>query len=85
MNRRSGPGRATETGANADQCRLMGCVTIGVAFSSEELGRLTTGWVTDHFHPWIDAQGNPPLVWSVLGGDAEATRTRPNGSASGPE
>jgi len=29
-------------------------------------------WVSDHFHPWIDKQGQSPLVWSVLGGIATA-------------
>ncbi len=29
--------------------------------------------VSDHFHPWIDRQGNSPFVWSVLGGIAQAT------------
>lgn len=29
--------------------------------------------VSDHFHPWIDAQGEAPFVWSVLGGIAAAT------------
>ncbi len=29
--------------------------------------------VSDHFHPWIDRQGESPFVWSVLGGIAEAT------------
>ena len=38
----------------------------------EELG-LPTCWVTDHFHPWVDAQGNSPFVWSVIGGIASAT------------
>jgi G6PDH family F420-dependent oxidoreductase len=23
--------------------------------------------ISDHFHPWNDAQGNSPLVWSVIG------------------
>jgi len=23
--------------------------------------------VSDHFHPWIDEQGQSPFVWSVLG------------------
>ena len=31
--------------------------------------------IYDHFHPWIDAQGQSPFVWSVLGGIAEATTT----------
>lgn len=29
--------------------------------------------ISDHFHPWIDRQGQAPFVWSVLGGIAEAT------------
>jgi G6PDH family F420-dependent oxidoreductase len=31
--------------------------------------------ISDHFHPWIDAQGQSPFVWSVIGGIAEATST----------
>ena len=29
--------------------------------------------ISDHFHPWLDAQGHSPFVWSVLGGIAQAT------------
>jgi coenzyme F420-dependent glucose-6-phosphate dehydrogenase len=29
--------------------------------------------ISDHFHPWVDRQGNSPFVWAVLGGIAEAT------------
>ena len=29
--------------------------------------------VSDHFHPWIDRQGESPFVWSVLGGIAATT------------
>ena len=29
--------------------------------------------ISDHFHPWIDAQGHSPFVWAVLGGIAERT------------
>jgi coenzyme F420-dependent glucose-6-phosphate dehydrogenase len=29
--------------------------------------------ISDHFHPWLDAQGHSPFVWSVLGGIAAAT------------
>ncbi|HEY2541611.1 MAG TPA: TIGR03557 family F420-dependent LLM class oxidoreductase, partial [Gaiellaceae bacterium] len=29
--------------------------------------------VSDHFHPWVDAQGHSPFVWSTLGGIAQAT------------
>lgn len=24
-------------------------------------------WISDHFHPWNDAQGHSPFVWSVIG------------------
>ncbi|MEV4244102.1 TIGR03557 family F420-dependent LLM class oxidoreductase [Streptosporangium canum] len=30
-------------------------------------------WISDHFHPWLDVQGNSPFVWSVIGALAEAT------------
>ena len=29
--------------------------------------------ISDHFHPWIDRQGQSPFVWSVLGGIAART------------
>jgi coenzyme F420-dependent glucose-6-phosphate dehydrogenase len=29
--------------------------------------------ISDHFHPWVDAQGQSPFVWSVIGGVAQAT------------
>jgi coenzyme F420-dependent glucose-6-phosphate dehydrogenase len=29
--------------------------------------------VSDHFHPWTDAQGQSPFVWSVIGGIARET------------
>jgi coenzyme F420-dependent glucose-6-phosphate dehydrogenase len=61
--------------------------TLGYKLSSEEFGprdlvrfgRLAeeTGFgfalISDHFHPWIDTQGQSPFVWSVIGGLAEAT------------
>jgi coenzyme F420-dependent glucose-6-phosphate dehydrogenase len=60
---------------------------LGVGFSSEELEPheivraaslaeevgFTTAWISDHYHPWIDAQGQSPFVWSILGGVAQAT------------
>lgn len=62
---------------------------IGVFLSSEEHGPrdlvahgaaaaehgFTDLSVSDHFHPWIDAQGNSPFVWGVLGGLAAAVPT----------
>jgi G6PDH family F420-dependent oxidoreductase len=29
--------------------------------------------ISDHFHPWVDRQGNSPFVWATLGAVAEAT------------
>jgi len=29
--------------------------------------------ISDHYHPWVDAQGESPFVWSVIGGIAQAT------------
>src|SRR5438874_3510716 len=60
---------------------------IGYALSSEEhrpgdLVRFAAGaeasgfrfgLISDHFHPWTDAQGQSPFVWSVIGGIAHAT------------
>jgi coenzyme F420-dependent glucose-6-phosphate dehydrogenase len=31
--------------------------------------------ISDHYHPWVDAQGHSPFVWSTLGGIAQATET----------
>jgi G6PDH family F420-dependent oxidoreductase len=31
-------------------------------------------WVSDHFHPWLEAQGESPFVWAVLGAIAATTR-----------
>jgi coenzyme F420-dependent glucose-6-phosphate dehydrogenase len=30
--------------------------------------------ISDHFHPWIDRQGQSPFVWAVLGAVGQATR-----------
>jgi coenzyme F420-dependent glucose-6-phosphate dehydrogenase len=29
--------------------------------------------ISDHYHPWTDAQGQSPFVWSVIGGIAQVT------------
>jgi len=29
-------------------------------------------WISDHFHPWTDRQGNSPFVWSVIGALSQA-------------
>ena len=60
---------------------------IGYKLSSEEFGPdelvrqarmaeergFTFALISDHFHPWIDAQGHSPFVWSVIGALAHAT------------
>lgn len=40
---------------------------------AEEVG-FSFALVSDHFHPWLDAQGQSPFVWSVLGGMAQVTQ-----------
>lgn len=62
-------------------------VRFGYKLSSEEFGARElvaqakraeeTGFsfaaISDHFHPWIDEQGESPFVWGVLGAIAQAT------------
>ncbi|MCA0452440.1 MAG: TIGR03557 family F420-dependent LLM class oxidoreductase [Chloroflexi bacterium] len=44
------------------------------AKQAEQAG-FTFALISDHYHPWIDKQGESPYVWSVLGGIAQATTT----------
>ncbi|GAA2171098.1 LLM class F420-dependent oxidoreductase [Actinomadura napierensis] len=30
-------------------------------------------WISDHFHPWLDEQGQASFVWSVIGAISQAT------------
>src|SRR5436853_2560468 len=69
-------------------------VAIGYALSSEEhrpselvrYARMAEeagfafALLSDHFHPWIDKQGQSPFAWSVLGGIAGATTRIPIGT-----
>lgn len=62
-------------------------IRIGYALSSEEhaaadlirnaAAAQKTGFsfafISDHYHPWVNKQGNSPFVWSVLGGIAHST------------
>ena len=34
-------------------------------------------WISDHYHPWVEAQGNSPMVWSVIGGLSQVTERMP--------
>ena len=45
---------------------------VQLAQRAEETG-LEFAMISDHFHPWTDAQGQSPFVWSVIGGIAETT------------
>ncbi len=42
------------------------------AVRAEEAGFSFAG-ISDHFHPWIKAQGHSPFVWGVIGAVAQAT------------
>src|SRR6266480_606206 len=42
------------------------------ARAAEEAG-FTFALISDHFHPWVDTQGQSPFVWSVIGAIAQAT------------
>ena len=62
---------------------------IGYALSSEEHGPnalvdhavraedagFEYALISDHFHPWVEAQGEAPFVWSTLGGIARETES----------
>ncbi|NGO70206.1 TIGR03557 family F420-dependent LLM class oxidoreductase [Streptomyces boncukensis] len=39
---------------------------------AEQAG-FTSLWISDHFHPWSQAQGESPFVWAVVGALSEAT------------
>jgi G6PDH family F420-dependent oxidoreductase len=45
---------------------------VDFARRAEEIG-FDFAMISDHFHPWIDRQGQSSFVWSVLGGISQAT------------
>jgi G6PDH family F420-dependent oxidoreductase len=45
---------------------------VATAQRAEQAG-FRSVWISDHFHPWIDRQGESPFVWSVIGGIAATT------------
>jgi G6PDH family F420-dependent oxidoreductase len=47
---------------------------------AEEVG-FAFAATSDHFHPWVDQQGQSPFVWTVLGAAAQATRSLTIGTA----
>ena len=62
-------------------------VKIGYFLSSEEFGphahveqaRMAEEagfealWISDHYHPWVNEQGQSPFVWSVIGALSQVT------------
>jgi alkanesulfonate monooxygenase SsuD/methylene tetrahydromethanopterin reductase-like flavin-dependent oxidoreductase (luciferase family) len=30
-------------------------------------------WISDHFHPWLDEQGQSGFVWSLIGAISQVT------------
>ena len=46
---------------------------VDIARKAEDAG-FRAAWISDHFHPWINAQGESPFVWSAIGAIAAATR-----------
>jgi G6PDH family F420-dependent oxidoreductase len=64
-------------------------VELGYSLSSEELrpadlvknarraeeAGFRFALVSDHFHPWLDEQGQSPFVWSTIGAISQATET----------
>lgn len=45
---------------------------IDMAVQAEESG-FEFGFISDHYHPWLDRQGHSPFVWSTIGGIARET------------
>ena len=45
---------------------------VNVARQAEAAG-FRSLWISDHYHPWIDRQGQSPFVWSVIGAIAATT------------
>jgi G6PDH family F420-dependent oxidoreductase len=48
---------------------------VSFAQAAEQAG-LDAVLISDHFHPWLDEQGQSPFVWSVIGGIAATTKLR---------
>jgi G6PDH family F420-dependent oxidoreductase len=53
---------------------------IQCARQAEDIG-FQFAMVSDHFHPWIDRQGQSSFVWTVIGGIAQATKRLSIGTA----
>jgi G6PDH family F420-dependent oxidoreductase len=47
---------------------------VEMASQAEEAG-FSFALISDHYHPWIDLQGQSGFVWAVIGGIAASTRS----------
>jgi G6PDH family F420-dependent oxidoreductase len=45
---------------------------VRLARLAEEAG-FESLWISDHYHPWLDAQGQSGFVWSVIGAISQVT------------
>jgi G6PDH family F420-dependent oxidoreductase len=41
---------------------------------SAEAAGFSALWISDHYHPWVDAQGQSPFVWSMIGALSQTCR-----------
>src|SRR5437588_365926 len=73
--------RAFEVGVSLSSEEQGPAALVRVAHRAEELG-FGFAMISDHFHPWIDQQGQSPFVWSVLGAIAQATERLRIGAAA---
>ncbi len=55
---------------SSEQCSA--AELVGQAQRAERAG-FAGLWISDHFHPWNDAQGHSPFVWATIGAIAQAT------------
>src|SRR5579884_1909646 len=47
---------------------------IKFATAAEEAGFTFLG-ISDHYHPWVDEQGESPFVWNVIGAFSQVSKT----------
>jgi G6PDH family F420-dependent oxidoreductase len=52
-----------------------GTTLLETAVAAEATG-FRSVWISDHYHPWIDRQGQSPFVWTVIGAIAARTDLR---------
>lgn len=74
------PGRPVRIGYKLSSEEFSGPELVRLARAAEDHG-FDFAMISDHFHPWLDRQGQSPFVWSVLGAIAQATRRLVVGTA----